>query len=61
MRSLPADGDPCLDVLFEDVSWIEMPTTFDSLAIMVSLRLDTNEGNTPVNGFGPPGAGTTYA
>lgn len=33
LRSLPVDGEPCLDVLFEGVRWIQMPTSLHSLTI----------------------------
>jgi hypothetical protein len=49
LRSLATAGEPCLDVLFEDVSWIEMPTNFDSLTLVASRRLAGHPANGPVS------------
>jgi hypothetical protein len=41
LRSLPTEDQPCLDILFEGVLWIELPMNFDALAIS---RLGDYEG-----------------
>lgn len=33
LRSLPTGDQPCLDILFEGVRWIELPMSFESLVI----------------------------
>lgn len=35
LRSLPFDQNRCLDLSFEDVTWLSQPTSFDRLAVSV--------------------------
>lgn len=45
LRSLPFDEHRCLDLLFEGVTWLSLPTAFDRLA--VSVRPDPPAGMPP--------------
>lgn len=39
LRSVPFDGHRCLDLAFENVTWLSLPTSFDRLAVSVQSDL----------------------
>jgi hypothetical protein len=53
LRSLPTDDERCLDVHFEAVTWLSLPTSFDRLTI--SARPDLPPGIPPETRLLPDG------
>ncbi len=50
LRSLPTEDQPCLDILFEGVLWIELPTNFDSLVISKAIDHESVRRKAGLNG-----------
>jgi len=40
LRSLPSAGQRCLDITFERVTWLSLPTSFDSVQIALAADGD---------------------